>query len=161
MFESFFLSFVFPASLIEQLLYRKYTVYTATLEEWITILKLSHEYEFPEVKRLAIRELERFEIEIAERIALYQEQAVDPLYIAPFYVKLCMRDEGPTDQEAATMGIKTSVIIYRARERLRFRPLSVTRNVSLAPDEDMTRIIHSLLGFDFESNGQTAVHLYL
>lgn len=140
-------------------MYRVYGVYTATLEEWVAILKFSHEYEFPEVKRLAIRELEHFDIEIAERIALYQEQSVDPIYIAPFYVKLCMRDEGPTDQEAARIGINMSIMIYRARERIRFRPVSVTRSASLAPDENITRIIHSLLGFDI--NGQTAVPISL
>lgn len=136
-----------------------YAVYNATLPEWIAILKLAHEYQFPEVKRLAIRELETFEIPIAERIALYQSHAVEPVYLVPFYVKLCMRDEGPTDEETTTMGIKTSLIIFRARERLHFRPVSASTKDRSSPNEnDITRTIYSLLGFDY--NGQIGVTFY-
>jgi hypothetical protein len=43
-----------------------YRLYTATLPEWLTILKLAHEYQFPEVKRLAINELGAFNIPIVK-----------------------------------------------------------------------------------------------
>lgn len=134
---------------------RVYSVYTATLTEWIAILRLAHEYQFPEVKRLAIHELESFDIPIAERIVLYQNHAVDPLYLVPLYVKMCVRDEGPSDEETEIMSMKTSLIIFRARERLRFRPLAgaKSRDVSQPDENDITRTIYSLLGFDF--NGQT------
>lgn len=63
-----------------------------------------------------------------------------------------MRDEGPTDDETSIMGIKTSLIIFRARERLRFQPLAGSKD-RFSPDEnDITRTIYSLLGFDY--NGQ-------
>lgn len=138
-------------------MHRSYTVYTATLTEWISILKLAHEYQFPEVKRLAIRELEEFDIQIAQRILLYQTHTVDPAYLVPLYVKLCMREEGPTDEETTVMGMKTSLIIFRARERLRFRPLSGAKNVAspATNENDITRTIYSLLGFDY--NGQTSL----
>jgi hypothetical protein len=113
-------------------------------------LKLAYEYKFPEIKRLAIRELENFDIPLAERIVLYQNHSVEPVYLVPLYVKFCMRDEGPTDDETTVMGIKTSLIIFRARERFRFQPLSVS-NRSL-DENDITRTIYSLLGFDY--NGQ-------
>jgi hypothetical protein len=127
------------------------------LPEWISILKLAHEYKFPEVKRLAIRELENFDIALAERIALYQEQTVEPVYLVPLYVKFCMRDEGPTDDETSIMGVRTSLIIFRARERLRFRPLSGStgKDRSLPDENDITRTIYSLLGFDY--NGQNSL----
>jgi hypothetical protein len=119
-------------------------------------LKLAHEYQFPEVKRLAIRELESFDIPISERIALYQSHAVEPVYLIPFYVKLCMRDDGPTDEETVTMGMKTSLIIFRARERLHFRTVSASTKDRSSPSEnDITRTIYSLLGFDY--NGQTGL----
>lgn len=133
---------------------RVYSVYSATLPEWIVILRLAHEYQFPEVKRLAIHELESFDIPIAERIVLYQNHAVDPLYLVPLYVKMCVRDEGPSDEETTIMSMKTSLIIFRARERLRFRPLAgaKSRDISQPDENDITRTIYSLLGFDF--NGQ-------
>lgn len=71
-----------------------------------------------------------------------------------------MRDEGPTDDETSLMGIKTSVIIFRARERLRFQPLSGSSKDRFSPDEnDITRTIYSLLGFDY--NGQTGSVTFL
>lgn len=66
-----------------------------------------------------------------------------------------MRDEGPTDEETSIMGIKTSLIIFRARERLRFQPLAASGskdNKFSADENDITRTIYSLLGFDY--NGQ-------
>lgn len=63
-----------------------------------------------------------------------------------------MRDEGPTDDETLIMGIKTSLIIFRARERLRFQPLSGSKDRSSPDENDITRTIYSLLGFDY--NGQ-------
>lgn len=122
------------------------------MAEWTAILKLAHEYKFPEIKRLAFRELENFDIPLADRIVLYQNHGVEPVYLVPLFVKFCMRDEGPTDEETLTMGMKTSLIIFRARERLRFQPLSGNTN-RLPDDNDIARTIYSLLGFDY--NGQT------
>ena len=132
-----------------------YGVYNATLAEWTAILKLAYEYKFPEVKRLAIRELENFDIPLAERIVLYQNHSVEPVHLVPLYVKFCMRDEGPTDDETNIMGIRTSLIIFRARERLRFQPLSASGSKDRScPDEnDITRTIYSLLGFDYNGIG--------
>ncbi|KAF8802657.1 hypothetical protein BYT27DRAFT_6758326 [Phlegmacium glaucopus] len=115
-----------------------YGVHNATLPEWLAILKLAQEYQFPEVKRLATSKLEAFEMPIAERIALYQNHMVDPMYLVPLYVKLCKRDEGPSDDETAIMGIKTSLIIFRAREK----------SISSPDDNDITRAIYSLFGFN-------------
>ena len=125
----------------------------------MAILKLAHEYKFPEVKRLAIRELEGFDIPLAERIILYQNHNVEPVHLVPLYVKFCMRDEGPTDDETLIMGIKTSLIIFRARERLRFQPLSGSKDRSAPDENDITRTIYSLLGFDY--NGQISVTFLL
>ena len=133
-------------------MFRVYGVYNATLTEWTAILKFAYEYKFPEVKRLAIRELENFDISLAERIVIYQNHAVEPLFLVPLYVKFCMRDDGPTDEETSIIGIKTALIIFRARERLRFQPLSGNKDRSVPDENDITRTIYSLLGFDY--NGQ-------
>ena len=69
-----------------------------------------------------------------------------------------MRDEGPTDEETSIMGIKTSLIIFRARERLRFQPLSGSKD-RLPDENDITRTIYSLLGFDY--NGQISLVTFL
>jgi hypothetical protein len=76
---------------------------------------------------------------------------VEPVYLVPLYVKFCMREDGPTDEETSIMGIKTSLIIFRARERLRF-PLSGNKDRFLPNENEVTRTIYSLLGFEY--NGQ-------
>ncbi|KAF8161498.1 hypothetical protein B0H34DRAFT_381923 [Crassisporium funariophilum] len=136
---------------------RNYSVYKATLPEWTAILKIACEYQFPEVKHLAMRELQQIEIPIAQRIFLYQSYDAEPMYLVPLYVKLCMRDEGPTDEETEKMGMKTSLIIFRARERLRFRPLGAGKDgptLEGVDENDITRTICSLLGFDFNGHFQ-------
>ena len=86
---------------------------------------------------------------------------MEPVYLVPLYVKFCMRDEGPSDEETSIMGIKTSLIIFRARERLRFQPPSgSTSKDRISPDDnDITRTIYSLLGFDY--NGQIGTVIIL
>lgn len=86
------------------------------------ILSLAHNWEFKEVKKLAIRELQKQELGVIERIALYQTYDVDPTYLVPLYAILCSRDEPPNDEEADTLGSKTAIRVYRARERLRAQP---------------------------------------
>jgi hypothetical protein len=86
---------------------------------------------------------------------------VEPVYLVPLYVKLCMRDEGPTDDETSVMGIKTSLIIYRARERLRFQPPSGSKDRSSPDENDITRTIYSLLGFDYNGIGSVTFLLIL
>jgi hypothetical protein len=71
---------------------------------------------------LAIRELEKQKISLVNRIALYQRFMVDFASIVPHYVKLCSRGEPPDEAESIVLGIKTTVLIFRARERLRASP---------------------------------------
>ena len=54
-----------------------------------------------------------------ERLWIYQLYRVGPSHIVPLLVELCIRNEGPTDDETEKLGIKTSLVIYRARESLR------------------------------------------
>ncbi|KAF8953190.1 hypothetical protein BDZ97DRAFT_1367492 [Flammula alnicola] len=98
-----------------------YSVYTATVPEWTSILKTACEYEFVEVQHLAIRGLQSCELSTVERIRIYQLYDADPKYIVPLYIKMCMRDEAPTNEEVKHMGSETSLLIFRLRESLRSR----------------------------------------
>jgi hypothetical protein len=71
---------------------------------------------------LAIRELEKQAISLISRIALYQKFRADFASLAPYYVDLCSRDEPPDEAESNVLGMRTTVLIFRARERLRARP---------------------------------------
>jgi len=99
-------------------LFRTYSDYNASTDEWIGILKVACQYEFVEVKRFAIRGLEKLDLSVVQRLKIYQLYNVHITHIVPLLVQLCLREEGPTDDETEELGIKTSLIIYRARERL-------------------------------------------
>ncbi|KAF9463283.1 hypothetical protein BDZ94DRAFT_637061 [Collybia nuda] len=99
-----------------------YTLFDLTVGDWTDILELAHTWEFGEVKRLVVRELEKHELEIIFRINLYQRYSVESTALIPLYTRLCMRDEPPNDEEADALGIKTTVRVYRARELLRTVP---------------------------------------
>jgi len=135
-----------------------YSEYTATTNEWISILKIACQYQFIEVKRFAIRGLEKLDLSPVERLRIYQLYQVDPTYIIPLLVELCLREEGPTEEETEKMGIKTSLSIYRARERL----------CCHAPDgvdeDEATHTICSIIGVDpalFQKSGGSVTFIAL
>lgn len=101
---------------------RTYSLYDLSVSDWTCVLSLAHNWEFKEVKKLAIRELQKQELGVIERIALYQTYDVDPTYLVPLYAIMCSRDEPPNDEEADALGSKTAIRVYRARERLRAQP---------------------------------------
>ncbi|KAF8980404.1 hypothetical protein BDQ17DRAFT_1263827 [Cyathus striatus] len=90
-----------------------------TISDWIVILSLAHKWQFPEVKALAIRELDKIELDLVPRIALYNKNIVDVRYILPLYAKLCAWKKAPTEEEAEMLDKKTLTFVFRARERLR------------------------------------------
>ncbi|KAK0454518.1 hypothetical protein EV421DRAFT_1757251 [Armillaria borealis] len=97
----------------------KHSLYDASTAVWVTILRTAYDWSFPEVKALAIRELERKTINLVDRIILYQECKVDPSLLVPLYAKLCSRDEPLNTEESVRLGVETVVRIFQARERLR------------------------------------------
>ncbi|KAG5341507.1 hypothetical protein C0989_009868 [Termitomyces sp. Mn162] len=99
---------------------RKYSLFDWTVADWTIVLELTQQWEFNEVRNLAIRELDKLtEIPLIERIALYQRFKVDQDLLLPLYGKLCSRPEALNEEESEAIGMKTTVLIFRAREHLR------------------------------------------
>ncbi|KDR75461.1 hypothetical protein GALMADRAFT_483402 [Galerina marginata CBS 339.88] len=127
-----------------------YSLYEASSSEWIAIIKIACEYDFIQAKHLAIRGLEQGNLSIVQRLTLYQLYKADPVYVVPLIAALCIRDEGPTDEETKEMGMATSLVIFRARERIR----SATPNDGRSPlpvgvdDDEVIQTICSFLGLD-------------
>ena len=94
-------------------------MYNRPVEEWEIILKLAHRWTFPEVKNLAVRELEKLMYPDLDRIATYQANAVDRKLLIPYYARLCEREEPLTLPEGMKLGMETTLIIARARELAR------------------------------------------
>ncbi|KAK0226376.1 hypothetical protein IW262DRAFT_1361614 [Armillaria fumosa] len=97
----------------------RHSLYDASVAVWVAILRTAHNWLFPEVKALAIRELERKPINLVDRIILYHECKVDSSLLVPLYAKLCSRGEPLSTEESVRLGVETTVRIFQARERLR------------------------------------------
>ncbi|TFK26268.1 hypothetical protein FA15DRAFT_297983 [Coprinopsis marcescibilis] len=98
-----------------------YDIYQADISDWFSILRLAHEWDFPNVKRFALREIRRREdeIELVKRIVLYQDYKAPAEYLVPLYAELCARPTSPTEGEAQLLGFERTLKIFRAREQVR------------------------------------------
>lgn len=101
---------------------RKYSLYNASTEEWTSILRLAHRWEFVEVKSLALRELERLEIPPLQKIVIYHSYAIDRSLLRTAYTALTIRDEPITLEEGRELGLETVLQLARARELARALP---------------------------------------
>ncbi|KAF8910792.1 hypothetical protein CPB85DRAFT_1194044, partial [Mucidula mucida] len=124
----------------------KYSLYHATPEDWTTILMLAHRWSFPEVKKLAIRELEKLEMADIQRIHVYQTYDVNRRLLVTRYAALCERLEPLTLEEGIKLGMATSLMIARARECVRSPSVGGCRSPSSVsiPSEEMQNIIKDL-----------------
>ncbi|KAN0125776.1 hypothetical protein V8E52_000983 [Russula decolorans] len=94
----------------------KYSLYDASVEEWTSVLKLAHQWDFIEVKALAIRELENLPVPPLPKIVLYQKYAINRNLLKPALTALTIRDEAVTIEEGREIGLETALDVARARE---------------------------------------------
>ncbi len=135
-FETFLFVFYNPSVIIflflpaiAHAIYRRYSVYENTVDQWKVILKFAQEWNFDEVKELAVRELhKKEELSVVERLALYQDHQVDPRHLIPLYSLFCERDTPLTVSESKILGFETTVLIASMREKLRAQPSSDGRS---------------------------------
>ncbi|KII95605.1 hypothetical protein PLICRDRAFT_97198 [Plicaturopsis crispa FD-325 SS-3] len=97
----------------------KYSLYSTTVEEWKSILRLAHEWSFAEVKNLVVRELEKMVIADIPKIVIYHSYDVERTYLLPNYAALCAREDPITLHEGRELGLETVLRVAEARERLR------------------------------------------
>ncbi|KAJ7829589.1 hypothetical protein B0H14DRAFT_1205417 [Mycena olivaceomarginata] len=92
----------------------KYSLYDATVAEWSCILHFAYDWQFAEVVKLAIRELEKMTMSVVERIALYQQHSVSEDLLIPHYAALCTRGYPLDFAESNQLGMATVVLINQA-----------------------------------------------
>ncbi|KIK19275.1 hypothetical protein PISMIDRAFT_156766 [Pisolithus microcarpus 441] len=99
----------------------KYSLYEASLDVWLSILRLATRWGFNNVKELSVRELEKLEIECVDKISIYHEYSISKLYLIPSYVSVVKRDKPLTFTEGVKLGMETVLRVADARERARQR----------------------------------------
>ncbi|KAH9949295.1 hypothetical protein B0H21DRAFT_147599 [Amylocystis lapponica] len=127
----------------------KYSIYDANVEDWSVILKMSYDWRFPEVKRLACRELEKFEIAPLHKIELYQMYEVDRKLLIPSYIAMCARTEPISPQEGRRLSLETALLLASAREMARGTLTAAGPRSPLTvqvEDDDMVTIIKDVFG---------------
>ncbi|OSX61713.1 hypothetical protein POSPLADRAFT_1117686, partial [Postia placenta MAD-698-R-SB12] len=126
----------------------KYSIYDATVDDWSTILKLSYDWRFPEVKKLCCRELEKFTIAPLQKIELYQTYELDRKLLIPSYIAMCRRPEPLTIKEGRQLGLETALLLATARETSRGTPTNGVLSPSTVSveDGDMSFIIKEIFG---------------
>ncbi|KIM82528.1 hypothetical protein PILCRDRAFT_70836, partial [Piloderma croceum F 1598] len=97
----------------------KYSLYDTTVEEWTSILQLSNEWSFVEVKNLAIRELEKSDIEPIEKVYIYHLYHIDRAFLITSYAAICTRPMPLNLHEGRKLGLETALKVAEARERIR------------------------------------------
>lgn len=99
---------------------RKFSIYDeGTVDDWKSILELSNRWSFPEVKDLAVRELQKKPLSPVERIELYHRNFVDRNLLINDYIELCQRESPLTLKEGLDLGLETTLTIARTREEIR------------------------------------------
>ncbi|KAI0292798.1 hypothetical protein BC826DRAFT_911330 [Russula brevipes] len=97
----------------------KYSLYDATAEQWTSIVKLAHQWDFTAIKALAVRELERLAIPPLQKIAIYHRYLIDRTLLRAAYAAFATRVEPITIEEGQELGLETALQLARARELAR------------------------------------------
>ncbi|KAF8648515.1 hypothetical protein AX16_006221 [Volvariella volvacea WC 439] len=126
----------------------KFSLYKAPPEDWTAILDLAHRWGFPEVKALAVRELELLLLADIDKIVIYHKYDVDRNLLLPQYVALCLREKPLDLHEGLRLGLETSIMIARARECARQPVQNGLRSPSTihADQIEMENIVKDLFG---------------
>ncbi|KAI0067638.1 hypothetical protein BV25DRAFT_1834697 [Artomyces pyxidatus] len=127
-----------------------YSVYTATLEEWTSILTLANQWGFGEVRALAIRELEKMDIDAISKIHLYQSFKIESTYLKGAITELATREKPISLEEGNKLGMNTSLQIACLREASRRVKPALPSPVTVTED-DMGKLIRKLFKFPPEA----------
>jgi len=112
-------------------------------DQWLTILKLATQWEFPEIRNLAIRQLERLNLQPIEKIALYKQYKVNHNLLLPSYMLLCRNGKLPSHEEGKRLSLDTVLRIASAREKILLTAMESgckTPTTASTPD-DVTKAI--------------------
>lgn len=128
----------------------KYSIYEKDVDGWKDILYLADKWQFPEVKELAVRELQKKrDVDVVDKIALYQHYNVDRRHLVPLYAQLCERPHSLVRTEAEALGLDTTVLIAATRQTLRDGSLSPLSPLPASiKQDDVFRTLEESLGLD-------------
>ncbi|KAG1730954.1 uncharacterized protein EDB91DRAFT_1059088 [Suillus paluster] len=116
-------------------------------DHWLVILDLSTIWQFPEMKKLAVDELQNIDIEPVEKITTYDKYEIDKSLLLPAFKLLCKRPSRMSTEEGEQLKMHTVLGIHEARERaIRSAAEGGCRSPTSADadDEELERILNDV-----------------
>ncbi|KAG9312168.1 hypothetical protein JVU11DRAFT_7459 [Chiua virens] len=124
-------------------------------EHWLTVLRLATKWEFPEIRNLAIRQLERLDIEPVEKVFIYKCYDVSSELLLPSYVSLCRRKSLPSPEEGRILTMETILRLASAREQVVLAAAErgcATPATATAPEDIVVAVVAEQFALTLYSN---------
>jgi len=127
---------------------------------WLVVLKLSTKWQFPEMKKLAVDELQKLEIDAVEKIVTYDKYQVDKSLLLPAYKHLCKRTNRMSTEEGEQLKMHIVLGLQEVRERaIRSAAESGCRSPTSADADDsvLDKLLDEVFSLNMHpTNGHTA-----
>lgn len=150
----------------------KYRLDRKSSDNWLVVLELSTRWQFLEMRKLAVEQLQNLKMDPVEKIAIYNKYEIDRSLLLPEYKHLCTRKGQMSIEEGEKVGLLTVLAIHQARERaMRSAVANEHRSLSHADindnDEELEQILRDVfnlnensttgspLGADIQAQGQS------
>ncbi|KAG2755139.1 hypothetical protein P692DRAFT_20869738 [Suillus brevipes Sb2] len=129
-------------------------------DHWLTILELSTSWQFPDMKKLAVDELQKLDIEPVEKIVTYDRYNIDRSLLLPAFKLLCKRASRMSAEEGEQLKMPIVLGIHEARERA---IRSAAESGCLSPtsadadDEELERILNDVFTLNSHATNRQGV----
>lgn len=129
-------------------------------DHWLTILELSTRWQFPDMKKLAVDELQKLDIEPVEKIVTYDRYNIDRSLLLPAFKLLCKRASRMSAEEGEQLKMPIVLGIHEARERaIRSAAESgcCSPTSADADDEELERILNDVFTLNSHATNRQGV----
>jgi hypothetical protein len=109
-----------------------------TAEEWVSVLHLSHKWNFTSLQAVAVRELDLLTTAV-DKIVLSQQYGIEP-WLERAYVDIYTAEDWLSDADGLRLGVSAVLKIGRARHELRMP-------AALQPENLRIKIVRAAFGF--------------
>jgi hypothetical protein len=92
-----------------------------TVDDWVSILKLSTRYQIEDIRNLAVARLHALPVDPVRKIVIWEDYCLDPTLLVSSYVALCQRVEPLTLPMTMALGLKTFTKLAAARDLFHYR----------------------------------------
>jgi hypothetical protein len=127
-------------------------------DHWITILDLATRWKFPNVRDLAVRQLQKLDMKPVERIITYYKYNLDQTLLLPAFTLLC-KQSSRSVEDGEQLGMPTVLKISEAREsaqRVAAEQGCPSPTSADVADEEIAEILRGVFGMSSGSlvNGE-------